>query len=181
MKQEASSPQPPSHARLKSGLRFGLFTSLITILVDIALQSMGLANFNDNSGGWFGTILVGLGIYLAADRYKILNNGFISQSDVVVTSLWLGFFTGIFSGIFLSIRLYLNPEIQAKLINLVEYQLEEKGIEGAEMEQIMSMVSMFFQPGFLAIATFISSIITALVIGFIMSFFLKKEKESPFA
>ena len=170
----------PAHFRLKTGLRFGIITSLINSLVSIALYSMGLIDFSGTSGGWISIVLLGLGIYLATEYYKKYSGGFMSGSDIVVTSLWLGFFSGLISLAFLLIQLQLDPSILEKMKNVVEMQMENQNMRPEDLEKAMEISEMFLHPGFLAVSALVSSLLSGLFAGFILSFFLKKSSDNPF-
>ncbi len=180
MKDSSSNPLP-SHFRFKTGIRFGIITSLINSLIGIALYSFGLVDFSGNSGGWISFLLIGLGIYLASEHYKKFSGGYMRQSDVVVTALWLGLISGIITVIFLLLQLQLDPSILEKMQNLMEFQLEQQNLEGAEYDKAMEIGSMFMKPWVLAVMTLISSLFMTLIVGFLLSFFLRKEQESPFS
>jgi hypothetical protein len=65
--------------------------------------------------------------------------------------------------------------------NLMEFQLEQQNLEGAEYDKAMEIASIFMKPWVLAVMTLFSSLFMTLVVGFLLSFFLKKEQESPFS
>ena len=173
-------PSLPSAFRLKTGFRFGLIISLINSLVGITLYYMGLIDYSGNSGGWITFVLLGLGIYLASEHYKKKNNGLMQHSDVVVTSLWMGLFSGCISVIFLLIQMSADPSITEKMKDILEYQLEKQNMDGETYERALELGQMFINPWFLGTVTVISSLISALIAGAILGFFLKKEKDSPF-
>jgi hypothetical protein len=170
----------PSHLRLKTGLRFGIVTSLLSSLIGIALYSMGLMDFSGGSGGWTSLLLFGLGIYLASEHFKKFTKGSMKQSDVVVISLWIGFFSGIISVVIMLIQLKVDPSIMEKMYSLMEMQFEKQDLEGEQYDKAMEMATMFMSPGFLSLMGFISSMFIALIEGFILSFILQKEQD-PFA
>jgi hypothetical protein len=180
MKQETSDSKLPSHFRLKTGIRFGLITSLISSFIGIALHTAGLTNYGSNSGSWIPVILLGLGIYLASEYFKKFNQGYMGQRDVVVVAIWLGLFSGLVSGIIMLIQLQFDASIISQMENMLEMQLEERGLEGADFEKAMEMGTVFFNPYFLGVSALISSVIMSLVVGFILSIFLKREKTNPF-
>jgi hypothetical protein len=173
-------PERPAHLRLKTGLRFGIVTSMLNSLIGIALYSMGLMDFSGSGGGWTSLLLFGLGIYLASEHFKKFTKGSMSQSDVVVISLWIGFFSGIVSVIVMLIQLKLDPSIMEKMYALMEMQFEKQDLEGEQYDKAMEMATMFMSPGFLSLMGFISSMFIALIEGFILSFILRKEQD-PFA
>ena len=180
MKQETSDSGLPSHFRLKTGIRFGLITSLISSFIGIALYSAGLTNYGSNSGSWIPAILMGLGIYLASEYFKKYNQGYMNQRDVVVVAVWLGLFSGLVSGAIMLIQLQFDASIISQMENMLEMQGEERGLEGAKLEEFMEMSTMFLNPYFLGLSALISSVIVSLVVGFILSIFLKREKTNPF-
>jgi hypothetical protein len=171
----------PPHFRLKTGFRFGLITSLISSSIGIALYSAGITDINNSSGGWISVLLVGLGIYLASEFYKKHNQGFMGQKDLMVVSGWLGLFSGIVSAIIFMVQFQLDSSILSKMQNNLEFELEKQGLEGADFDRAMEMGSLFFNPYLLGSAALISSVIMAFVVGFILSFFLKKEASDPFS
>jgi hypothetical protein len=181
MKEPTSPALLPRYFRLKTGLRFGIITSIISSSVGIALYSAGLVNYKSNTESWIPAILLGLGIYLSSEYYKKHNQGFMGQGDIMVVSGWLGVFSGIVSAIFLLIQLKLDSTILSQMQNMLELQLEEKGLEGAQFDKVMEMSSMFLNPYFMGVSAIISSLIMSLIAGFILSFFLKKVNSDPFA
>ena len=62
--------------RLQTGLSYGALTSLISILISLALYFTGLADFQGGSSGWVSILILGLGIYLATEAFKKNNGGF---------------------------------------------------------------------------------------------------------
>ena len=104
----------------------------------------------------------------------------MGQRDVVVVAVWLGLFSGLVSGIIMLIQLQFDASIISQMENMLEMQLEERGLEGADFEKAMEMGTVFFNPYFLGVSALISSVIMSLVVGFILSIFLKREKTNPF-
>jgi hypothetical protein len=172
--------QLPSAFRLKTGLRFGILISLINSLLEIALYYMGLIDYSGGSGGWITLLLTGLGIYLASEHYKKQNDGLMRHSDVVVTSLWMGLFSGIISLVFLQIQLTVDPSILEKMKDVLEFQLEKQDLDGEAYDKAMELGMMFMNPWVLSIGTLVSSVFSALIVGSILGFFLKREAETPF-
>jgi hypothetical protein len=172
-------PIPPAF-RLKTGLRFGILFSLVNSLIGIALYYSGLADFSGGSSGWISFLLTGLGIYLATEHYKNRSGGFMGMGDVMVTSLWMGFFSGLLGVLFLLIQIQLDPGLLSQLQNVFEFQLEKQKLEGEALDRMMEMSQWLFSPAFLAVSALIGSLLSYLFVGFILSFFLKNEAQDPF-
>jgi hypothetical protein len=165
-----------SNLRLKTGVRFGVVTSLLSSLIGLALFFTGLTDYSGSSSGWVGTLIFILGIYLASEGYKKENNGFMSHSDLVVTALWMGLVSGIVSAIIVGVHMQLDPDLMTAQLNRIEADMENKGVDDAAIEQTMSITRKVMQPIPMALIMVFSSFIFTVVLASIMGFFLKKEQ-----
>jgi hypothetical protein len=165
------------HLRLKTGLQFGIITSLLATLIGMALMFTGMMDYSGSSGGWTSMLIIGLGIYLASEGFKKRNDGFMSHSDLFVISLWLGLFSGILSGVFGMIQFAMDPSLLEKMKNVAEARLESQGQSDEAIEQAMKIMDFMMEPIPLAMVTLISSLFFSALIGGILGFFLKNEKD----
>lgn len=165
-----------SNLRLKTGVRFGFVSSLLSSMIGLTLFFTGLADYSGSTSGWVGTLILILVIYLASEDYKKKNNGFMSHSDLVVTSLWMGLVAGLVSAVIVFVHLQLDPDLFATQLNRVEADMENKGMDDASIEQAMSITRKMMQPVPMAIMVVFSSFIFTLILASIMGFFLKKEQ-----
>lgn len=164
-----------SNLRLKTGIRFGIVTSLLSSLIGLALFFTGLADYSGSASGWVGTLIMILGIYLASEGYKKENNGFMTHSDLVVTSLWMGLVGGLVSALIVFVHLQLDPDLFTIQLNRAEADMENKGLDDASIEQAMSITRKMMQPIPMAMLVFASSFIFSVILASILGFFLKKE------
>jgi Protein of unknown function (DUF4199) len=165
-----------SNLRLKTGIRYGIVTSLLSSLIGLALFFTGLADYSGSTSGWVGTLILILGIYLASEGYKKENNGFMSHSDLVVTSLWMGLIGGLMSAAIVFVHLQLDPDLFSAQLNRVEADMENKGMDDASIEQAMSITRKMMQPVPMALTVIVSSFIFTVILSSILGFFLKKEQ-----
>jgi hypothetical protein len=165
-----------NNLRLKTGLQFGAITSGLNILIGLALLLMGLVDYSGGSSGWVTFLILIMGIYLAANHFKSKNEGYMSANDLIVTSLWLGLITGVISGIYAIVYMQIDPTMMEKARNIAEARMEEQGSSEEQIEMAMSMMDKFMTPGFLLGMSILMNTIFGLVIGTILSFFLKKDK-----
>ena len=164
------------HLRLKTGLQFGIVESLLNFLISIAIFYAGLAAYNSNSNTIISLLITGLAIYLASENFKKKSGGYIETADVLVTSLWMGLISGVLGGVLGALHFQLNPEIKQTIRNQMELQLENQGQSDEMIEKGLEMMEMFLQPGFLIAISIVSLLIMHLIVGGIMSLFLKKER-----
>lgn len=164
------------HLRLKTGFQFGLIESLLNFLISIAILYAGLASYNSGSNTLISLLITGLAIYLATEAFKKKSGGFMAISDIVVTSLWMGFSSGLLGGILGALHFHFNPAILETIRNQMELQMENQGQSEEIIEKSLEMMEMFLQPGFLILISIISLLLMHLVVGAIMGLFLKKER-----
>lgn len=164
------------HIRLKTGLQYGIIESLLNFLISIAILYAGLAAYNSGSNTIISLLITGLAIFLATEAFKKKSGGFMEASDVVVTSLWMGLSSGFLGGVLGALHFHFNPEIKDTIRNQMELQLENQGQSDEIIEKSIEMMEMFLQPGFLIAISIFSLLLMHLIVGGILSLFLKKER-----
>ena len=162
--------------RLKTGIRFGLFTSAISILIGMALYFMGLVDYSGGSSSWVTILILGLGIYISAEHFKKMNGGYMTHKDLIVTSLWLGLIVGLISGIYAVVYMQIDPTMMDKAKNIAEAKMEEQGQSEEQMQMAMSLMDKFFTPQFLIAMSLLMNVVLSLIISAILGSFLKNEK-----
>lgn len=166
-----------NNLRLRTGLIYGGITSVISMLIGLALASFGLSDMSSGGNGMVNALILVLGIYLAAEAFKKNNEGFLSSGDLIVVSLWLGLIVGIVSGLFSWIYLnYIDPEMMKKIIKMAEIKMEEQGNSDEQIEMAMQMMDKVMSPPILITISVLMNLFFSLVLGAIMALFLKREK-----
>lgn len=163
--------------RLSIGLKYGVITSILGILIGMALFFMGLNDFSGSGSSSLVNILILiLGIYLGTEALKQSNEGYASTGDIVMMSLYLGVALGIISGLFWSIYLnYVDPSIIQKIISVTEARMEEAGNSDEQMEMALSMTEKMMSPGWFTLVSTLMNVIFSSIIGALMSLFLKND------
>lgn len=163
--------------RLRLGATYGLITSVLSILISLALYFAGLADYQGGTSGWVNILILGLGIYLLAEAFKKQNEGYLSTGDLVVASLWLGlvvgFISGLFSGIYMN---YIDPGMIQKIQRTAEIQLEEQGQSDEQIEMAMGMMEKFTTLPWLVTFGILMNCFFGLILGALLSLFLKKDR-----
>lgn len=164
--------------RLKTGAIYGLVTSVLSILIGMALHFMGLNDFSGGgSSGWVNILILVLGIYLASEAFKKENEGFATTGDIVVMSIFLGLVMGLVSGLYSAIYMhYIDPSIMEKIRNVAEAKMEEAGNNEEQMEMALSIMDKMMSPGWLVLMATLMNTLFAVVVGALLSIFLKKER-----
>lgn len=163
--------------RLKTGATYGVITSVLSILIGMTLHFMGLNDFSGGgSSGWVNILILVLGIYLGVEAFKKQNEGFATTGDIVMMSVFLGLVMGLISGIYSAIYLnYIDPTVIEKIRNVAEAKMEEAGNTEEQMDMALGMMEKMMQPGWLILMATLMNTIFSLVLGALLSLFLKKE------
>lgn len=162
--------------KLVIGMKYGLVTSVLSILIGLALYHTGLAGYNSGTNFWTGLLIVFLGFYLASEQLKKENDGFMTFGEGIKVALWLGLSMGLITGIYAIINNYLDPSMMEKVMNQVEYQLEEQGQSQEQIDMVMEMTKWMTKPPVLIVVSVISNLFSSLIVALIAGNFLKKER-----
>ena len=162
--------------RLSTGIRFGLVTSGLQILIGLALFFAGLVDYSGETSGWVSFLVLLLGLYLASEHFKKQNENYLGTKDMIVISLWLGILVGIISGIYAVVYMQMDPTIIEKTMNMTEARLEGQGVSDEQIKMTLNMMEKFFSPGYLIAASLLMNLIFSVFIGTILGLILKKER-----
>lgn len=157
-------------------MRFGLVTSVLSILIGLALYYTGLADTSSGTNLWVSILIVFLGFFLASEQFKKENEGFMSFGEGIRLCVWLGLSMGLITGVYAVINNYIDPSVMEKVMNQVEYQMEEQGQSQEQIEMVMDITRWMTKPPVLILVSLISNLFTALLVGLIAGNFLKKDK-----
>lgn len=107
-----------------------------------------------------------VGIVLAHKSFKNMNGGFMSYGQGLSIGTIVSGVTGALSGIFSYIYMsFIDPDYMNRVMEITRSRMEEKGLDDAQIDQSMAMVSKF-SGGPL---TIVFGILGALLFGFIIS------------
>lgn len=164
--------QPESTPMRPLALRYGLLTALALFVVGLALQFSGLVDPVARKGNWISSLFTLLiffgGIYIAVREYKKENGNTITFGRA------LGFGT-LTVAIICLVGMVLNylhfafidPGMIEQIREASVAQLEERGMDEAQIEQAMQITKIFTSPVAMAIigafVSFIMGFIAALI------------------
>ncbi|QHT66821.1 DUF4199 domain-containing protein [Rhodocytophaga rosea] len=156
----------PSTARI--ALKYGLFIGLGLIIYYLISQLAGLAN--NPTAGMIGMVISAgilvVGIVYAIKDFKSQNDGFMSYGQGLGLGALASAVSGLISGIFSSIYVsFIDNSAMKQAMDMQRQQMEEKGMDDAQIDQAMAIAEQFSGPGTILVI----SILTMLFIGFILS------------
>lgn len=158
------------------GIKYGLITSALSVLINLALTQFGLADFSGGGNFWIALLIVVLGFYLSSEEFKKRNDGYLTVGQGIQVGLWIGATVGLISGIFSIIYIQMDPEMVEKIINQVEARLEEENANQEAIDMAVGLTRKMMSPGVLLLFSLLMNVFLGLLVSAIVSAFVKKEE-----
>ena len=100
----------------------------------------------------------------------------MEHGEIISVSLWLGLVSGVISAVLSIIHLQMDPKLVEQAKNLAEVRLEQQNMSDEMISKNMEIIDTMFQPIPLAALVLFVTLLSVLIIGAILGFFLKKER-----
>ncbi|MEQ9377340.1 MAG: DUF4199 domain-containing protein [Imperialibacter sp.] len=147
------------------GMQYGVIVGIIMIIYGTLLQVSGLA-LEYQSLSYINYIFLGVVIYLAHKKFKEDGDGFMSYGQGLGIGFWISLIGGVISMVFSYIYMsFIDSTIMEQAMDKARYDMEEKGMSDAQIDQAMSITEKFMTPEMI----FVMGIIGTLIFGFILS------------
>ena len=174
-------PAPVWGSALKWGAIAGVVSSILTLI------SYNLGFMAPSDGGMSaGTIVVSVlsfalligFIYVGMKAYRDADNGGrLTLGRGVLWSLAFGVGLAVVSTLFILLFYQvLAPDLLEEMMEAQLDALAEEGMDEAEMEAVESVQAMTLNPITMAVSSLLTSLITPLIFGTIISFVLRNDK-----
>lgn len=173
---------------MKTGLRYGLILGIAMSVFGLIAHYGGFQDYSSTDVtqslfvsviSW--VILAAL-FYLGIKYFKEHNEGHLTLGEGMVTSMFIGLFSGIISVIFAFVFFtYVAPDV---LSTVSDAAMESANADFSEMteeeaaaakEMMDGMMGFMMSPAMMAISTFVSRLFSAVIFGLISSFILKTD------
>jgi Protein of unknown function (DUF4199) len=167
--------QQPTTAR--TALKWGLISGVASMIFITILYVTGqAANSALASAGIIITIVV---MILAMKEFRTANGGYMTYGQGLGIGALMAGISGFVSSTYGYIyNEFIDPTLRQQILDKVRDDLENRGMDDAQVEQALEMTQKFSSPGL----TFLFGIIGAIVIGFIVSLIISAimKKDKPF-
>ncbi|WP_428658290.1 DUF4199 domain-containing protein [Runella sp.] len=161
----------------RTALKFGLIAGVAYIIFTTILYVSGQAA--NSSLAWISVIIPITTMVLAMKEFRTSNGGFLSYGQGLgigtLMSAISGFISATYSYIY---NEFIDPTLRQQILDKVREDLENRGMDDAQIEQAVEMSQKFSTPGL----TFVFGILGAIVIGFIIALIISAimKKDKPF-
>jgi hypothetical protein len=157
------------------GMRYGLLTGLISIIISFSLNA---AHLEQSPAKWLTLVVMIAGIVLGQQAYKKANGEFMSYGQGLGVGMVVASVSAVLSAAFSYIYVtFIDPDMTARLLDKARADMEAQGkLNDAQIDQAMHWTAMFMQgPALVAIAL-VGGIVMGLLVSLITAAVLKNPK-----
>jgi hypothetical protein len=157
------------------GLRYGLLTGLITVIISFALFAIQM----EQSPLRYVSFVVPVGGMVMAMRYfKESNQGFMSFGQGVGIGTVISAVGGVLSAIFTYVYMnIIDPEVMGRMMEKARADMEARGgMTDEQIDQGMAMAGKFMNGPIMIIGVVLGSLFFGVLLGLLVSAFMKHAK-----
>ena len=157
------------------GIRYGLLTGLVSIIVSFATN---MAHLEQTPLKWLSSIALIAGIVLAQREFKQRDGGFMSYGQGIGVGVTVSAVAGVLSSIFTYVYMtMIDPEFITRIMDKARADMEARGgVSDAQIDQAMAMSAKFTSAPVLTIFALIGSVIIGLLISLLTSAIIKNTR-----
>jgi hypothetical protein len=162
----------------RNALNYGLYTSVGFIIVYLLFYALDV-----DRTGWvnylvFLVLIAGIyfGIKAYRDNYSggILSYGSCLGTGVIISAV-VGLVLAVYTYVFFQ---FFDPSELAKIIEMTEQKMADKGLTDEQIDQAMAISSKFMSPVMMAVSSLFGMALWGTIFSLILSIFLKKNDDS---
>jgi hypothetical protein len=156
-------------------LKYGVVTAIASIIYITILYVSGQST--NTSLLYLGLVITIVGMVVAMKEFKEDNNGFMAYAQGLGIGTMMSAVSGFISGVYNYIyNVFIDPTLRQQTLDKVRRDMEDKGMEDAQIDQIMSMSEKFSSPGIGFAFGMVGAVIGGFIIALIISAIMKKDK-----
>lgn len=159
-----------------TGVRYGLIGAVIGIIYFIILRMLDV----DMQGpaSYLGWVFTAVLIFLAQKYYKDNGTGYMNYSQGIGIAFWYGLVSAAISSVFTYIYIKFVDTAFIDMIKEKQYEeMQKRGMSDEQIDQAMKFAGMFATPEAIFVMGLIMTIISAVIIGLLVT--LITQKKSP--
>lgn len=163
------------------GIRYGLILSVINIVYFLVLTVAGI-DMTSGFGRWASVVFFIAIIYLAHKEFIRDGDGFMSFGQGMGITFWTGAISSlIYSCFFYTYVKFVDESFVDMLKDKQIEEMQNKGMSDSQIDQAMSIASMFMKPEMMFIFSLVFGLIFIMIIGLVISLITQKSKpDAPF-
>jgi|SRR6478736_1487593 len=159
----------------QTALRYGLIFGLISVIYSFILAMLDESMNRGLSAIAYLFIIVGM--VMAFKYFKSHHNGFMTYGQGLgigtLMSLIMGLLTSIFMYIYIK---FVDPGMMNRVMEMQRSQMEERGMDDAQIDQAMEMASKFTSPELMIVFGTLGFVFVGFIIALIISAIMKNAR-----
>jgi hypothetical protein len=157
------------------GLRYGLLTGLLSIIISFLLN---VTQLEQSPAKWLTLVVLVVGIILAQKAFRQANAGFMSYGQGLGLGMMLAAVSSVLSAVFSYLYVMLiDPEMPTRILEKGRADLEARGnLSDAQIDQAMHWTTMLVQGPALAGIALVGGVFMGLIVSLITAAVLKNPK-----
>jgi hypothetical protein len=158
------------------GIRYGAISGVIGIIIFILLNVSGV-DITKPYWGWIGYAITAVILFLAHGYYKSNGDGYMNYGQGIGIAFWQGLIGGAISHVFSYIYVkFVDTAFIDAIKDAQVAAMAEKGMSEEQIEQAAKISEMFMNPEVMMSMGFVFAIISAVIIGLILTIFTQKAR-----
>jgi peptidoglycan/LPS O-acetylase OafA/YrhL len=146
------------------GMQYGAIVGVIMIIYGTILQLTGLAM--EQALSYVNYLFIAIVIFLAHKKFKEDGDGYLTYGQGLGIGFWVSLIGGVIAMVFSYVYMkFIDDSIMDQAMEKARFDMEEKGMSDAQIDQAMSITEKFMTPEMI----FVMGIIGMLFFGFILS------------
>lgn len=146
------------------GIQYGAIAGVVMIIYGMVLQLTGMAM--EQALGYINYIFLAVIIFLGHKKFKESGDGFMTFGQGLGVGFWISLVGGVIGSVFSYIYIsFIDSSMLEQIAEKARYDMEERGMSDAEIDQAMSITEKFMTPEMI----FVFGILGILFFGFILS------------
>jgi len=158
-----------------TAIRYGLIVGMISVV-----YSFILAMFDETMNRGLGAVsylILIVGMVMAFKYFKANNLGYMSYGQGLRIGTLMSLIVGLMASLFMYIYIkFVDSEVMNRAMEMQRIQMEEKGMDDAQIDQAMEMADKFSSPELMIVFGTLGFVVIGFIIALILSAIMKNAR-----
>ena len=158
-----------------TAMRYGIIVGLISVIYSFVLAMLD-ETMNRGLGAVAYLFLI-VGMVMAFKYFKTHNHGYMSYGQGLGIGTLMSLIVGLLSSIFMYIYIkFVDPEMMNRAMEMQRVQMEERGMDDAQIDQTMEMAGKFSSPELMIVFGTLGFVVIGFIIALIVAAIMKNAR-----
>ena len=158
-----------------TAMRYGIIVGLISVIYSFVLAMLD-ETMNRGLGAVAYLFLI-VGMVMAFKYFKTHNHGYMSYGQGLGIGTLMSLIVGLLSSIFMYIYIkFVDPEMMNRAMEMQRVQMEERGMDDAQIDQAMEMAGKVSSPELMIVFGTLGFVVIGFIIALIVAAIMKNAR-----